>query len=236
MKFVQTSAANVRYWWILERRLRCKNGAIRQSVSCEVYRKTGQEVLTDIDRAKLLEALPSKHHAAAVLAMEAVVELLARPQCTGRFSVRAEGQNVWIPSRLHFASERLRLNENDEAWPFARALQTRSNDGFERQRASRDLLADLRPWAAPFVVALIGEYVVEILLDIFDALTPDVERTLGAFIGENEVFWATTKRRVTSYWSEYHRWNIEPRRSYRRDEYVGFKLVDRLEAAAFGST
>ncbi len=148
--------------------------------------------------------------------------------------MQAGGQSVLIPARLHFASERLQLNETDEAWRFARALQTRSNDGFERQRAARDLMVDLEPWGAPFIAALIGEYIVEILEDISNALTPDLERTLGEFIVENQAFWATTKRRVASYWNAYYRssWASELRRAYRRDEYVGFKLTDRLEAAA----
>jgi hypothetical protein len=196
-----------------------------------------QEMLTDIDGSMLEEAFPSEHRPTAAVAAEAVVQLLAPRQWTERFSVQAGGQRVLIPARLHFASQRLRLNEHNEAWRFARALQTRSNDGFERQRAARDLLVNLEPWGAPFIVGLIGEYVVEILEDIFDALTPDVERTLGAFIVENDAFWATTERRVTSYWNAYYRssWASELRRAYRRDEYVGFKLTARLEAAASGS-
>ena len=78
-----------------------------------------------------------------------------------------------IPARLHFVSGGLQLTQSDEAWLFARALQTRSNDGFERQLAARDLLPEIRPWAAPFIVALIGEYIVEILDDIAAALTTE---------------------------------------------------------------
>jgi hypothetical protein len=65
-------------------------------------------------------------------------------------------------------------------------------------------------------------------------MTPEVERTLGAFIVQNEAFWNTTKCRMTSYWNVYYRSNqsTEYRRAWRRDEYVGFDLVDRLEAAA----
>ncbi len=142
-----------------------------------------------------------------------------------------------IPARLHFASDRLQLTQSDEAWRFARALQTRSNDGFERQRAARDLLADLPPWAAPFIVALIGEYIVEILDDIATALTPENTSMLAAFIVKNEAYWITTKCRVVSYWDVYYRSDrsIEMRRGYRRDEYVGFKLIDRLEMATSGS-
>jgi len=195
------------------------------------------EMLTDIDGPMLADAFPSEYRSSAISAGEAVAAALAPKQWTETFSVHAEGQSVLIPARLHFASERLRLNEHDDAWRFARALQTRSNDGFERQRAARDLLLDLEPWGAPFIIALIGEYVVEILEDLFNALTPDLERTLGAFIVENGAYWATTKRRVTSYWNEYYRSSRpgELRRAYRRNEYVGFKLTDRLDLAAFGS-
>jgi hypothetical protein len=131
-------------------------------------------------------------------------------------------------------SDRLSLTARDEAWPFARASQTRSNDGFERQRAALDLLAYLRPCGAPFIVALIGEYVVEILDDIAAALTPEPARTLGAFIVANEAYWNTTKRRVTSCWNVYYRarWLNDYGRAEQRDEFVGFRLIQQLEAAA----
>lgn len=196
-----------------------------------------QEMLTEIDGPMLAEAFSVEHGSVATSAGEAAARLLVPRQWTERFVVQAEGQNVLIPARLHFVPDQLPLAESDEAWRFARALQTRSNDGFERQRAARDLLADLRPWAAPFIVALIGEYVVEILDDIAVALTPEHAHVLGVFITHNEPYWDTTKRRVASYWNVYYRSSrsSEVRQAYRRDEYIGFRLVDRLERAAFGS-
>jgi hypothetical protein len=191
-------------------------------------------ILTEIDGSMLAEAFSLEYRSAAELAGEAAALVLAPRQRTERFAVESEGQRVLIPARLHFASNRLRLAENDEAWLFARALQTRSNDGFERQRAARDLLADLQPWAAPFVVALIGEYVVEILDDIAATLTPESSRMLASFIVNNANYWSTTKSRVASYWNVYYRGHgSEARRAFRRDEYIGYKLIDRLEAAAF---
>ena len=116
-----------------------------------------------------------------------------------------------------------------------RALLSRSCDGFERQLAAQDLMADLRPWGAPYVVTLIGEYIVEIMEDIHAAMTAATEDTLATFIASNPAFWETIKRRVQSYWNVYYRHprGSETRRTYRRADYVGFKLVDRLEAAAF---
>ena len=192
-----------------------------------------QEMLTSIDGTMLAEAFSLEYRSEAMSAGNATARLLAPRQWTERFPVQVEAQHILIPARLHFMSGRLPLTESDEAWLFARALQTRSNDGFERQRAARDLLADLQPWGAPFVVALIGEYVVDILDDIAAALTPELARTLGAFIVCNEAYWATTKRRVTSYWNVYYRarWLDDYGRVERRDEFVGFRLIQQLEAA-----
>lgn len=193
-------------------------------------------MLTAIDAAMLTEAFPARHHSVAVLAGQAVSCILAPQQWTTRFSVQVDEDTVLIPVRLHFGPARMGLTKEDEAWLFARALQTRSGDGFERQRAARDLMVELRPWAASFVVALIGEYIVEILEDITAALTPDNTQTLAAFIIQNEAYWATTKRRVASYWNAYYRSGIasETRFVCRRGDYSGFKLIDRLEMAAFG--
>lgn len=194
-----------------------------------------QEMLTGIGAWVLAEAFPIEHRPAASKAAEIVVRGLAPRQWTERFSVCTMGQTVSIPGRLHFTSGKLPVSEDDDAWPFVRALQTRSNDGYERQRAARDLLTDLQPWGAPFIVALLGEYIVEILDDVSEALTPEVEQILAAFIIDNQAFWATIKRRVTSYWNAYYRSRhaSELRQAYRREEYVGFHLTNRLEAAAF---
>ncbi len=195
-----------------------------------------KEMLTEINGEMLAEAFSLEYRLEAVSAGNAAACLLTPRQWTERFVFNVEGQRVLIPARLHFASERLPLSNSDEAWLFGRALQTRSNDGFERQRAALDLLTDLRPWAAPFIVALIGEYIIEILDDISAALTPENAYILAAFIVENEGYWDTTKRRVASYWNAYYRSNgsSETRRAYRRDEYIGFKIIHILEMAAFG--
>jgi hypothetical protein len=90
--------------------------------------------------------------------------------------------------------------------------------------AARDILVEVQPRSAPFVVALIGEYVVEILLDIESAMSPRLSRALADFIAANPCYWETTKRRITSYWDVYYR------RTYGRSVYVGFRLIDQLEA------
>lgn len=202
-------------------------------------------MLTEIGASSLIEAFPTKHRSNATSGCKAVAGILTIQQWTERIDVRAEGERILIPARLHFASEALPLVQSDVGWRFARALQTRSNDGFERQRAARDLMADLQPWSAPFIVALIGEYIVEILDDIAAVLTPEKVRMLGTFIAQNQLYWQTTKRRVMSYWNAYYRstlaisprpeWARNSRPLFEQNEYVGFSLTKQLDAAALGN-
>lgn len=190
-------------------------------------------MLTRIDAPLLAAAFPTTQQDHALAAGERVVQLLYASQWTDRFAVHVGREELLIPYRLHFAAEGAEARR-DECWRYVRALQTRSNDGFQRQRAVQDLVQGTRPWEAPFVVALLGEYVVEILGDVADALDPALEQRLAQFIVDNPAFWATTKRRVTSYWNVYYRRRrtSETRRAYTRSDYVGFHIVERLEAAA----
>jgi hypothetical protein len=194
----------------------------------------GPTMLTSIDASLLEEAFPSAVRLDAKLAGAEVAHRLTEQQWTDRISVRVENQTLLIPARLRFASPLSNLPKGSEARLMACALLSRSNDGFERQLAAQDLVADLRPWAAPFIVTLIGEYVVEILEDIHAAMTVSTENTLATFVATNPDFWGTIKRRVASYWDVYYRnpRGSETRRIYGRSDYAGFKLIDRLEAAA----
>jgi hypothetical protein len=108
----------------------------------------------------------------------------------------------------------------------AHCLFTRSTNGHERQRALGTILTLNEPWSISFVVALIGEYVIEILDDIAAAL-PLLDRALvGQFLQENPAFHRLTQARVVSYWDVYYRFQ------YRWQDYVGFKLVEALASMA----
>lgn len=187
-----------------------------------------------IDSALLAAAFPSKHRTSAMLASDKVARNADLKYWWGQFAAQVEGETVLIPTRIHFTSRVPALPKGNDAWLFSRALWTRSTNGFERQQAVVDLLQQPSSWSAPFVISLIGSYVIEILDVIFLALTPTQEQLLGSFIAENGAFWETTKRRVTSYWDAYHRLrrNSECGPVFSCGEYVGFKIVNRLEMAA----
>ena len=188
-------------------------------------RMTDLKMFTEFDSDLLADAFPQALRPEAIKAAEVILRKLHDKQWTERFEVHVGGEAVQLPARLHFAPdgsvEELTGNLN----LMVRCLQTRSHDGFQRQRAVRELLTDIRPWSAPFVTALIGEYVIEILHDIHAGLSQPVSEALAAFISVNPTYWERTQQRVTSYWDVYYR------ADFRRSDYVGFKLVDALNVA-----
>ncbi|WP_369174348.1 hypothetical protein AB5J49_43215 [Streptomyces sp. R28] len=175
----------------------------------------------------------------AALASDAEAVLAVMPdsrlQPHASFSVAVEDQQLLIPGRLY----------NDEPAPDAVAslssrqqqllhcLYSRHCDGVVRQRHLEKVVGSTDPWVVPFVVQLVGEYVLEILVVICDELrdlaTPGTRGHLayGQFIVDNPAFFARTQRRVVSYWSCYYRGTYASFRGY-----PGCTLLDLLRSAA----
>ncbi|MGW1159623.1 hypothetical protein ACWD48_15665 [Streptomyces sp. NPDC002519] len=112
-------------------------------------------------------------------------------------------------------------------------LYSRHSDGLVRQRHLEQVVSSDKPWAVPFVVQLVGEYVLEILeaiqrgLSVLDSNGSAHRPLYGDFIARNPAFFARTERRVVSYWSCYYRWRFPVFRTY-----PGCHLLDLLRAAA----
>ncbi|MBX7467265.1 hypothetical protein K1Y80_14380 [Streptomyces sp. MAG02] len=166
-----------------------------------------------------------------VLAVVPTAELsLARS-----FTVEVRGEEVAIPSRIY--------NEEPGADPqrsltptqqvILHCLYTRHSDGRVRQRHLERIVACDEPWVVPFVVQLVGEYVLEILEAITGGLPglsipgSAARRLYGEFIVRNPAFFALTEQRAVSYWSCYYRW-----RYGEFGMYPGSALLEAFRAAA----
>ena len=182
-------------------------------------------MLTALDANLLAEASPKALCAEATQAAEGVLRCLHEKQWTDRFDVKVGEQVVSIPGRLHFSSTPPAQAEAGAPHLVTLCLASRSHDGFQRQWAVRPLLPVVQPWSAPYIVALIGEYVIEILDDISEGLTPSSSAVLAEFVTANPAYWHLTRQRVASYWDAYYRARFE------RSAYVGFKLVEALAEA-----
>lgn len=71
---------------------------------------------------------------------------------------------------------------------------------------------------------MLGEYVIEIIDDIYRGVPHFDRAVLATFIRENPAFYRLTRDRVMSYW------NCNYRSQFLRGDYVGFKLLRELDA------
>ncbi|HEY2268299.1 MAG TPA: hypothetical protein VGI96_37180 [Streptosporangiaceae bacterium] len=121
------------------------------------------------------------------------------------------GEPVLIPRRIYNPEPSPRyiagLSHVEEL--VTAGIYSRHHDGYVRQRWLGTLLDADEPWAAPFIVQLLGEYVIEICRDIErfarSSFSP-MHQHLSVFLDENPCFAALTRQRAISYWSCYYRY------------------------------
>lgn len=158
------------------------------------------------------------------------------------FDVRVYDDWLRIPTRIYnpVPSPDDRAPLSDRQSLMLNCLYSRHNDGYVRQQHLRRLLEADEPWVAPYVVALVGEYVIEIVQDIAAGLANIAtdgtwqHRLYGRFANDNPGFIELTKSRVESYWAAYY-WPTFSRPGpdlAGRPEYPGFGLVRALRKAS----
>ena len=150
------------------------------------------------------------------------------------FVVALDNETVAIPYRIYNAEPA--TDPTRELSPVERTVlacvYTRHHDGYVRQRYLAEILAHPRPWTAPFVVQLLGEYVLPIVEQIQRGLagteTPGTAlyTVYGHFAAANPAFITLTRQRAASYWDCYHR------SRYTLRAYPASKVLDALQAAA----
>ncbi|WP_314103367.1 hypothetical protein [uncultured Stenotrophomonas sp.] len=139
--------------------------------------------------------------------------------------VLVQGMPIRFPYRVYYAREDLRdaCGVPGVTGRIALCLGTRHNDGYVREECMRALLLADEPWVVPFVLQLLGEYVLEIVTCIDSALSEQPPARYVSFAQENPLYMQRLGQQATSYWNEYYR------RTYRRrDEYPALRLLGRL--------
>ncbi|MEU5875004.1 hypothetical protein AB0A73_26005 [Glycomyces sp. NPDC047369] len=189
------------------------------------------------DRSNSTHALLAAFPARMSGNVQRVVSIIPGAQYppTGTFAVAVQGETVSIPYRIYSEELDPSLERalTGAQRVIARCLYSRHHDGYVRQRNLKLLLDSMEPWVAPFVMQLAGEYVLEILETICQglgglAVPGSVERRLyGEFIVQNPGFFASTERRVVSYWTCYYR-----RKYPEFGRYPGSELMEAFRAAA----
>jgi len=124
------------------------------------------------------------------------------------FSVVVDGAAVSIPYRIYndhpgnVAFETL----SDDQHTMLHCIYSRHHNGHVRQAHIERVLGVDQTWVVPYVVRLLGEYVIEIVDVIYEALaTAPNLATYRRFAAENPEFLRRTAAQATSYWNCYYR-------------------------------
>jgi len=170
-----------------------------------------------LSNTELTRAFPAALRKDAVVALSAFAES-SYPLRT--FSLRIADGVVALPFRIYHNPALIQTASLTSLQrELVDCLLTRHNDGFIRQQYLTRIICSNHVWIPPFVVQLAGEYVIEILQVIQHHLSTLDNSIYEQFFKMNPQFLTLTEQRVISYWNCYYR-------DCRRDEYVGFQLVD----------
>jgi hypothetical protein len=162
----------------------------------------------------------------AALRDDALVSISTLPEAAPAahtFSVSIGSEVVEIPYRIYhdpalIHRERLTRTQDE----LLSCLLTRHHSGLVRQENLKRILDSNHEWVPPFILQLVGEYVIEIIRSVqdnFDRLDVNLYR---AFLTRNPAFYQTTKDRVASYWNCYHR-------GQQKADYAGFQVLEAFD-------
>jgi hypothetical protein len=104
-------------------------------------------------------------------------------------------------------------------------LYTRHHDGHVRERFLRQVISSSLAWAPPFVIQLLGEYIIEAHEVVRENAAFLSHATYARFVAENQSFMRLTRQRVISYWNCYYR-----RRYPDIHHYPAHQLIEALAA------
>lgn len=103
---------------------------------------------------------------------------------------------------------------------------SRSHNGYLRERYLNELMKLEDDWVAPFVMQLIGEYVIETAIIINNASAQLLAKnSYLEFIKNNSEFLTLLRQRATSYWDCWHRSSYPDLSSY-----PGIQFLDACKA------
>ncbi|WP_152446892.1 hypothetical protein [Janthinobacterium sp. HH01] len=179
--------------------------------------------------------IPELHAFPSALAekVEYAVQLLTPSQMHSAsdtvISVRLAAENLSIPYRVYYDKQQLLncANSSGSVALIALCLGTRHYDGYLRELCLRRLLLVEESWIAPFVIQLLGEYVIEVVQPIHERFLDGVEKKYQDFFCENVKYCEYLVCRAVSYWNEYYRGRFP-----KHKDYPAVKALAALQSAA----
>ena len=151
------------------------------------------------------------------------LNLTTEHKSTECFSINLNGQTINIPYRIYY-NEPVHQNLTDTETFLLDCIFTRHHNGHVREKSLRKIINSDNYLATPFIVQLLGEYVIEILTVIKDNLSSTKIDNLIKLQTENPKFFQTTEKRIQSYWNCYYKWTTS------KTDYVGFQILKAIKS------
>ncbi|MDQ3579740.1 MAG: hypothetical protein M3443_19525 [Actinomycetota bacterium] len=154
-----------------------------------------------VDLAVVLAALPSPSH-----------------QPLGYTRLILGGDEIAVPGRIYNPPLIASRGLSETQKRIVDCIYTRHHDGRVRELSVLPLIDKPKSWMAPFIVMLLGEYVVEIALTIAAGLerlgSAATREVFAPLTAENPRFMQLTEQRAISYWNCYYRGDYPVRSTY----------------------
>ncbi|WP_343566501.1 hypothetical protein [Sphingobacterium sp.] len=128
------------------------------------------------------------------------------------------GQAQQFPYRIYATTTKNKLEALTSFEELS--LMTRHQDGYIREIAIVKLMRLFPLESIPYLVQLLGEYVLEIHFAIIAQITPQQRFWVNNFFTENAMFEKTIRSRIASYWNCYYRFNY-----LKLNDYPAFRLL-----------
>ncbi len=144
----------------------------------------------------------------------------------GSTTIKLKDEYIALPGRLYFTEPNLEQENSltKTQINILNCIYTRHFDGHIRERRLNNLLNNDEFWIIPFKVHLLGEFVMEILIELDKHITEKNITEYKKFVLDNPKFWIQTKSRMVSWWNADYRY---PKFTNIKD-YIGYKIIKRI--------
>lgn len=179
--------------------------------------------LTSEEKKRYIGSFPGELSSDVNAALEFMPVGVHMPSKDDIGPVSISNEPVYIPCRIYSPEPKMSSQISDLQRTIISCIYTRHHDGFVREKYLASLFGSSFSWVPPFVLQLVGEYVLEIVTLIhrhIDELDPLI---YNCFAKENEDFIALTKARAISYWDCYYRWQ-----NWKFRDYAPFQVMNGL--------
>ena len=176
----------------------------------------------------VLEAFPESISEDVIEALDALDGSSHEPHIHDGLHRVVDNHTLVLPSRVYFSGVREHKIKSlsSQQRQIVAALMTRHHSGYRRESWGRELCRSPSMWATPFVVDLLGDYVLEILVMLESNLDRRWEPFAGHFLAENKGITTALNHRILNYWHCYYRWYHPNIRELR--DYPGYVVAERL--------